>query len=133
MILLDTHVLVWHTKGLDDLGSQARTLVDGALVQEELAVSAITFWEVEMLIWHNRLELMQDTTAWRQTLLNQGLIEIPVAGDVGIMAAALPDFHRDPADRLITATALHYGARLITADERILGWTGTLLRHHARR
>ncbi len=132
MILLDTHVLVWHTKGLDALGAQAKALADRALLQDELGVSAITFWEVEMLIVRGRLALMQDTTAWRQELLDQGLIEIPVAGDIGIMAAALPDFHRDPADRFITATALHYGAQLVTADERLLGWTGTLLRHNAR-
>ena len=133
MILLDTHVLVWHTKGLDDLGAQAKALADRALLQDELGVSAITFWEIEMLIVHGRLALMQDSMAWRRELLDQGLIEIPVAGDIGIMAAALPDFHRDPADRFITATALHYGAQLVTADERILGWTGTLLRHNARR
>ena len=133
MILLDTHVLVWHTKGLEELGAQAKALADSALVQDELAVSAITFWEVEMLIVRGRLALLQDATAWRQELLDYGLIEIPVAGDIGIMAAALPDFHRDPADRFITATALHYGAQLVTADERMLGWTGPLLRHNARR
>jgi PIN domain nuclease of toxin-antitoxin system len=133
VILLDTHVLVWYTKGLDTLGVRARQLADEALSRNELVVSAITFWEVERLIRRGRLDLMQSTTAWRQTLLDQGLIEMPIAGDVGIMAAALPDFHRDPADRFITATALHYSAQLVTADDRILDWTGTLLRHDARR
>lgn len=132
MILLDTHVLIWHTKGLDELGAESKALADEALFQDELAVSAITFWEVEMLILRRRLDLMQSTETWRQDLLEQSLMEIPVAGDIGIMAAALPDFHRDPADRLITATALHYGAQLVTADERILGWAGALLRHDAR-
>jgi PIN domain nuclease of toxin-antitoxin system len=133
VILLDTHVLVWYTKGLDTLGVRARQLADEALSRNELVVSAITFWEVERLIRRGRLDLMQSTTAWRQTLLDQGLIEMPITGDVGIMAAALPDFHRDPADRFITATALHYSAQLVTADDRILDWTGTLLRHDARR
>lgn len=133
MILLDTHVLLWHTKGLETLGVRARQLADEALSRNDLVVSAITFWEVEMLIRGGRLDLMQSTTAWRQTLLDQGLIEMPIAGDVGIMAADLTDFHRDPADRFITATALHYSAQLVTADDRILGWTGALLRHDARR
>ena len=79
MILLDTHVLVWHTKGLDELGVQAKALADRALLQDELGVSAMTFWEVEMLIVRGRLALMQDSTAWRQELLDQGLLEIPVA------------------------------------------------------
>lgn len=133
MILLDTHVLLWYTKGLDTLGVRARQLADEALSRNELVASAITFWEVEMLIRRGRLDLMQSTTAWRQTLLDQGLMEVPIAGDVGIMAAALPDFHRDPADRFITATALQHSAQLVTADDRILGWTGALLRHNARR
>jgi PIN domain nuclease of toxin-antitoxin system len=132
VILLDTHVLLWHTKGLDTLGVRARQLADEALSQNELVVSAITFWEVEMLIQRGRLDLMQSTAAWRQMLLDQGLTELPIAGDIGIMAADLPDFHRDPADRFMTATALHYSAQLVTADDRILGWSGALLRHDAR-
>ncbi len=63
MILLDTHALLWYTKGLDELGAKARALADETLLQHALAVSAITFWEVEMLILHGRLELLQSTEA----------------------------------------------------------------------
>jgi PIN domain nuclease of toxin-antitoxin system len=48
VILFDTHVLLWYTKGLAELGASARALADEALSQDRLAVSAITFWEVEM-------------------------------------------------------------------------------------
>ena len=48
-------------------------------------------------------------------------------GEIGIRAATLPDFHADPADRLIVATALE-GHRLVTADRRILDWPGQLSR-----
>ena len=65
-------------------------------------------------------------------LLGQGLIEIPVDGDIGIRANALPDFHADPADRIVVATALT-GHRLVTADDRILEWSGSLDRLDARR
>jgi PIN domain nuclease of toxin-antitoxin system len=58
--------------------------------------------------------------------------EWPLTGEVGIAAATLLDFHPDPADRFITATALLYGATLVTADDRILTWSGTLRRHDAR-
>jgi PIN domain nuclease of toxin-antitoxin system len=51
---------------------------------------------------------------------------------VGIAAATLLDFHPDPADRFITTTALLSGAMLITADDRILTWSGVLRRHDAR-
>jgi len=52
--------------------------------------------------------------------------EWPVTGEVGIAATTLLDFHPDPADRFITATALLHGATLVTADDRILAWSGTM-------
>ena len=65
-------------------------------------------------------------------LLDQGLIEIPVDGEIGIRANLLQDFHADPADRIIVATALNVYA-LVTADERILEWPGELNRLDATR
>ena len=56
---------------------------------------------------------------------------IPVDGDIGIRASALADFHADPADRIIVASALR-GHRLVTADERILAWAGYVDRLDAR-
>ena len=70
-------------------------------------------------------------TLWRRELLGQGLAEIPVDGEIGIPANALPGFHADPADRIIVATALQ-GHRLVTSDERMLGWPGSLNRLDAR-
>ena len=59
------------------------------------------------------------------------MVEIPVSGDIGIAAVNLRNFHRDPADRIITATTLIYSAQLITADTAILSWSGDLDRHNA--
>ena len=130
MILLDTHVLVWQEQGDRRLGRQARQAVARALAAGQAAVSAITFWEVGMRIQNGQLALGFDLDAWRHDLLDQGVIEIPVDGRVATRAGLLPDMHGDPADRLIVATALQ-GHRLITADERILGWPGTLARLRA--
>lgn len=63
-------------------------------------------------------------------MLREGLREIPVDGDIGIRATELANFHRDPADRLIVATALG-GHQLVTADRRILDWPGPLARLRA--
>ena len=84
-----------------------------------------------MLREKGRMTLLRDIGSWRMDLLKEGLIEIPVDGDIGIRANALPDFHADPADRIIVATAMG-GHRLVTADERILGWDGNLARLDAR-
>ena len=125
MTIADTHALVWLWTGDNQLGPNARTTIDGALRDGDLAVSAMTFWEVAMLRAKNRLDFPEDVTAWRQELLGQGLIEIPVDGEIGIRANALTDFHADPADRIIVATAMN-GHQLVTADHRILNWPGGL-------
>jgi PIN domain nuclease of toxin-antitoxin system len=96
-----------------------------------MAISAFSFWEIAMLHEKGRMTLLRDIGSWRRELLGQGLVEIPVDGDIGIRANTLSDFHADPADRIIVATALG-GHRLVTADERILGWPGNLDRLDAR-
>ena len=130
MIILDTQVLVWLLFDDRRLGRQARHAIARAWAASEAAVSAITFWEVAMLQDKGRLTLLMDLDSWRASLLADGLIEIPVNGAIGIRAASLSGFHGDPADRLIVATALE-GHRLITADERILAWPGSLDRLRA--
>ena len=125
MIIADTHALVWLWTGVDHLGPNARATIDGALRDGDLAVSAMTFWEVALLRAKDRLDFPEDVTAWRRELLSQGLIEIPVDGEIGIRANELDDFHADPADRIIVATAMN-GHQLVTADRRILDWSGSL-------
>ncbi len=131
MILLDTHVLLWLLLDDSRLGDQTRQVIYTAWSESEVAVSAITFWEVAMLHEKGRIALMSDIGSWRMNLLEAGLIEFAVNGWVGIRAAGLEDFHADPADRVIVATALE-GHRLVTADRRILGWSGNLDRLNAR-
>ena len=125
MILLDTQVSVWTRFGDRRLGKRTRREIDDAVRDANVAVSAISFWEIAMLHEKRRLTLLHDVAAWRDALLRDGLIEVPVDGAIGIRANELADFHADPADRLIVATALS-GHRLVTADRRILDWSGNL-------
>jgi len=130
--LLDTHALVWLTEGSLRLGAEARRRADAALGEDQLAVSAISFWEIGMLQAKERLQLRQPAGAWRADLLDLGLRELAVDGGIAIAAATLPAFHQDPADRIIVATASLAAATLVTADERILEWAGALRTHDAR-
>ncbi len=127
MILLDTHVILWLRLGDDRLGPLARREIDQAWQSGGLAVSAISFWEIAMLKSKNRISFPENLELWRRIQLEQGMVEIPMDGKTGMRAANLPDFHPDPADRLIVATALE-GHHLVTADTRILGWSGKLER-----
>jgi PIN domain nuclease of toxin-antitoxin system len=128
---LDTNALLWWWAGADAIGSSSRRRIDGSFESGQLGVSAISFWEVAVLQSRRRIELPEDIGAWRRELLGQGIREIPVDGDVGIRAVRLPDFHADPADRIIVATA-QAGHTLITADRQILEWNGALRRVDAR-
>lgn len=131
MILLDTHVLIWHEQGNQRLGPRARHEFEIALQEGTAAVSAISFWEIGLQIQKGRLGMITGVAAWRRDLLNQGLGEIPVNGEIAARAGLLKDMHGDPADRMILATALE-GHRLVTADERILAWPGKLNRLDAK-
>lgn len=86
-----------------------------------------------MLQRRERLTLPQSPQAWRAELLAAGLIECPIDGETAILAANLDWFNKDPADRLIAATAIRRGATLVTADAKLLKWKHTLKRHDATR
>ena len=120
MILLDTHVLVWLDEANPRLGAGAIEQINTAFHAGKAMVSAISFWEVGTLVKKGRIGLDVDLLVWRNDFMEQGLIELPVTGEIGIKAAGLEPFHGDPADRLIAATALQHSLTLITADERLL-------------
>ena len=104
IVLMDTHVLVWLTDRDQRLGYEARELVDIAADTDSVLISAFSFWEVEMLIQRGRLQMSQSAAGWRQRVLGLGVREIPLSGDIAILATELEDFPRDAADRIIAAT-----------------------------
>ena len=130
LILLDTGALLWLRLVDRTLGNNARREIERAWQSNEVAVSAISFREVATLVNKGRIRLADDLHSWRREHLDQGVVEIPVDGEIGIRAVELVDFHADPADRLIVATALA-GHRLVTSNRRILEWPGRLNRLRA--
>ena len=139
-VLLDTHTLVWQLEDNPQLGRQAAEQAEAPAQNGAQLVSAMTFLEVAMLAQRRRLDLHQPVASWRQKVLDLGIVEVPLgivevsmSGDIGILAAQLDGFPADPADRIITATAMALGATLITADSNILEWTGPLSRQDARK
>ena len=126
-MLLDTHTVLWLRSGDAKLGPVARAEIQRAWASDAVGLSAISFWEMAMLQEKGRIRYPEDISRWRQEQLNQGIVEISMDGEIGIRANALKNFHADPADRIIVATALD-GHRLVTADRRILDWPGDLHR-----
>ena len=133
MILPDTHSLIWFLESSPRLGSVAQRRIRESAERGQSAFSAISVWEVALLLAKGRLTLNVNAMQWRQNLLDAGLTEIPVDGVIAARSVALSDFHDDPADRIIVATALEGQHQLITDDRHILDWPGRLDRFPARR
>jgi PIN domain nuclease of toxin-antitoxin system len=131
--LLDTHALIWLMEGSERLGRRATAAIDRARQAGDAAVSAITFWEVAVLEQRRRVGIDRTPTAWRRAVLDAGILEIAVDGEIAVQAGALGEALRDPGDRFIVATALRDDRILITADQIILDWTSKLQRLDASR
>jgi PIN domain nuclease of toxin-antitoxin system len=132
VILLDTHAMIWLVLGSERLGRTARRRCEELAPAQGVLVSTISFWEIATLVRKNRFQLGTSPGAWRDGVLRQGIIEVPLDGMSAIEAPGLSNFHADPADQLIVATAIRSNAALLTADERILQWHGQLARQDAR-
>ncbi|MFT5396879.1 MAG: PIN domain nuclease of toxin-antitoxin system [Gammaproteobacteria bacterium] len=123
MIVIDTHVLVWWANGSDSLSTAASKLIKDTLGSDgEVIISSISAWEIAMLIKKGRLVLSMDVENWLDEVSQiDGVRFIPVDNEISIKSTMLPgEFHKDPADRLIVATARKLAVPLITADEKII-------------
>jgi PIN domain nuclease of toxin-antitoxin system len=118
VILLDTHAWLWWTA---DRGKLSRKVQRRLAASRELWISAISCWEVGMLVERGRLRLRGDArTAIREALSIDALRVAPVSDSIATEAGSFgASFHGDPADRIIVATAIALRATLVTKDERI--------------
>lgn len=133
VIVLDTHVLIWLTCNDPAMGKQSRAIYDRAIENDEVGISVLSYWELGMLVAKRRLEAAHAPAYYRQRLQETAVEELPVTGDIAILASNLEGLHGDPADRFIAATAIAHGATLMTADRNLLNWSNSLQRQNASR
>ncbi len=133
MILLDTHAAIWILRNDAALGKKARDVAVAAADDGQLAISAISFWEIALLIAKGRLRSLDDPSETRALMIRAGIREIPLTGEIAILAVQLDALHGDPADRFIAATAITYDATLMTADETLLNWRSKVRRLNAEK
>jgi PIN domain nuclease of toxin-antitoxin system len=133
VILLDTHAAIWILCNDPALGKKARDTAVTALAEAQLAISAISFWEIALLIAKDRLRSLYDPAETRRLMLQAGVRELPLTGEIAITAVQLDLLHGDPADRFIAATAVAHEAALMTADDRLLAWRSKIKRINAER
>ena len=124
MIVLDTHAWVWWVSNPEMLSDTARQAIDDAVRRRELFISTISAWEVAMLVEKDRLSLSLDVRDWISRSEALPFVTfVPLSTAIAVESVRLPGFpHADPADRIIVATALSFGARLVTKDEKLLNF-----------
>jgi PIN domain nuclease of toxin-antitoxin system len=121
VIVLDTHVWIWWVHGDDQL-TQAQIDAIEANEMDVIGVSAISCWEVAKLVERGRLELPCPLPEWfEQALSYPGIQLLPLTPEVAVESTQLPgEFHRDPADQIIVATARLHSCPLVTSDTKLL-------------
>jgi len=119
--LLDTHVLLWWLEGGRRLSRAQKRVVDRASPDAPLHVSDISLWEVAVAYELGRIKLRLPLRDWLEAAVAPPLVvRAGISPAVAAEVAMLPvTFHRDPADRILVATARVLGATLVTSDERI--------------
>ncbi len=123
--VLDTHVWIWLMEGLKPELSEATVrVIEEAGSRSELALAAISVWELGMLEAHGRITLSRSIDEWvRAALTAPGLRLVDLTPEVAVESTRLPgDPHGDPADRMIIATTRVLGGTLVTCDEQILAY-----------
>ena len=123
MIILDTHIWVWWVGDSLKMDSRRRRLImrheaDG------LGVSIISCWEVAKKVQLGKLTMDRPIDEWvKMALEYPGIRLLPLSPQIVLDACELPgEFHKDPADQIIVATARTLNAALVSMDEKILAY-----------
>ena len=117
MYLLDTHVVLWAAENSPLLSEKAKT----AILDEkaEKFVSIVSAWEVAIKLGNHKLNLDGGLSEFFRMVDVNGFIMLPVEREYLHLLAALPDYHKDPFDRLIVSTALYENLLLVSCDDNI--------------
>jgi PIN domain nuclease of toxin-antitoxin system len=124
-VVLDTHAWVWWISSPDELSKKAREAIDTAADSSTIYISSISVWEVSLLVMHKRIQLTMDVADWIARCEALPFLSfVPVDNLIALKANRLPDYtNRDPADRMIIATAIFLGGAVITKDRKILNYS----------
>jgi len=128
MIVLDTHIWLWWISNPEYLSTLARQTIEQAVSAKGIIISSISTWEVALLVEKGRLELSIELRDWIRKTEDLPFVRfMPVDNTIALRSLTMPgNFHPDPADRIITATAMTMGLPLITKDDKILNY------HHVK-
>ena len=123
MIVLDTHAWWWAVSEPGQLSRKARQLINNT-PPEQRTIASISIWEFAMMVSRGRINLTVTPEEWLDHAINRtGLAILDLNPQIALESCKLPgNFHKDPADRIIVATARVSRSQLITKDQKILDY-----------
>jgi len=121
VILLDTHSLIWWVNRKDELSTNAKLAIAAETANRAVLVSSMTVWEIASLVTYGRIRPTADLSAWLAAVEGMAALRfVPLDNEIAVTAMTLLGlFPKDPADRIIVATAIKFAAPIITADRKI--------------
>ena len=122
-LVLDTHILIWYIEGMNLSESQI-ILIDHMREKASLYISAISIWEITLLVSRNRIALSIDLDEWIQKATSiTGLHLMDLSIPILTQSCILSNYeHKDPADRMIIASTRSINAHLMTCDQKIIDY-----------
>lgn len=123
-ILLDTHAFLWLMNGDETLKPKARELIRSNCKENDLLLSVISLWEIALLVKKGKISLTQPLPQWIEQVKALSVLKaVNLDVDIALESCLLPgDFHGDPADRMIVATARILNVPLMTRDKKIIDY-----------
>jgi PIN domain nuclease of toxin-antitoxin system len=125
-LILDTHVWIWILNG-DERARQSKALpwIERATRRAQVKVSILSVWEVGMLAAKGRISLAHHPLDWvRMALGGPGISLLPLTEEIAIESTRLPgEFHGDPVERILIASAKLVGGTLMTCDQKIIEYS----------
>jgi len=121
MILLDTHTWIWSHSATKLLSDNVKNLIKKTQTDQR-AIASISIWEFAMMVTKGRINVKIDPKHWLDNAIgSSGLQVIELTSEIAMESCNLPgDFHNDPADRIIVATARTHNLTLLTKDRKII-------------
>ena len=122
VIVLDTCAIIWDALDVDRLTTKAKQTIKAAEADNELVISDISIWEIAMLVSRKRLEIEETVSSFINLYLQYRTIIVQsISSEIAELSVSFGrEINNDPADRIISATTILKGAKLVTADNNLI-------------
>jgi len=123
--LIDTHILLWIAYNPDKLSEPAQKIIEDT--DNQLLFSAVSMWEIAIKSTLNKDNFFVDARILKRELMEHDYHELPITSANTLEIIQLPDYHKDPFDRLLIAQANYEGILLMTSDKLLAKYSDTIL------